>query len=49
MINVKNEIQYLIVSRLLGDMAQEGFLTADELTTAQRLVVEKYHPNAVWE
>lgn len=31
MIDVKNEIQYIIVSRLLSGMAQEGFLTADEL------------------
>jgi len=49
MIDVKNEIQYIIVSRLLFGMAQEGFLTADELTVAQRLVVERYHPAAVWE
>ena len=49
MINVKNEIQYLLVSKLLNDMAQAGFLTADELFIAQRLAVEKYHPSTVWE
>lgn len=49
MIDVKNEIQYIIVSRLLSGMAQEGFLTVDELTAAQRLAVERYHPAAVWE
>ncbi len=49
MINVKNEIQYIIVSRLLSSMAQEGFLTVDELTVAQRLAVERYRPAAVWE
>ena len=49
MINVKNEIQYLLVSKLLNDMAQEGFLTADELSIAQRLAVEKYRPSTVWE
>ena len=49
MINAKNEIQYLLVIKLLNDMAQEGFLTADELTIAQRLAVEKYHPSTVWE
>ena len=49
MINVKDEIQYLLVSRLLNDMAQMGFLTADELYIAQRLAVEKYHPSTVWE
>lgn len=49
MINVKNEIQYILVSRLLEDMAQAGFLTAEELATAQRLAVEKYCPSTVWE
>ena len=49
MINVKNEIQYLLVSRLLDDMARAGFLTADELSIAQRLAVEKYRPFTVWE
>ena len=49
MINAKNEIQYLLVIKLLNDMAQEGFLTADELTIAQRLAVEKYRPSTVWE
>lgn len=49
MINVKNEIQYLLVSKLLNDMAQAGFLTADELSIAQRLAVEKYRPSTVWE
>lgn len=49
MIDVRNEIQYIIVSRLLSGMAREGFLTADELATAQRLAVERYRPAAVWE
>lgn len=49
MIDVKNEIQYLIVTRLLSGMAREGFLTADELAAAQRLAVERYRPAAVWE
>lgn len=49
MIDVKNEIQYLIVCRLLSGMAREGFLSADELATAQRLAVERYRPAAVWE
>ena len=49
MINAKNEIQYLLVIKLLNDMAQKGFLTADELTIAQRLAVEKYCPSTVWE
>ena len=49
MINAKNEIQYLLVSRLLNDMAQAGFLTVDELSVAQRLAAEKYRPSTVWE
>ena len=49
MVDVKNEIQYIIVSRLLSGMAQQGFLTVDELASAQRLAVEKYRPSAVWE
>ncbi len=49
MIDVRNEIQYIIVARLLDGMAREGFLTADELASAQRLAVERYRPAAVWE
>ena len=49
MINTKNEIQYIIVSKLLDGMAQAGFLTADELSIAKQLAVEKYHPSTVWE
>lgn len=49
MINVKSEIQYMLVTRTLEDMAQAGFLTAEELTAAKRLAVEKYRPSAVWE
>ena len=49
MINVKNEIQYLLVIKLLDNMAQAGFLTADELSIAQRLAAEKYRPSTVWK
>lgn len=49
MINAKNEIQYILVSRLLDDMARAGFLTTDELSIAQQLAVEKYRPSTVWE
>lgn len=49
MINVKNEIQYILITRTLEDMAQAGFLTAGELAAAKRLAVEKYRPSAVWE
>ena len=36
MINVKNEIQYILVTRLLVDMTQAGFMTAEELKAAKR-------------
>ena len=49
MINVKNEIQYILVTRTLTDMAQAGFLTSDELGMAKRLAVQKYRPSTVWE
>ncbi len=49
MLNVKSEIQYILVTRTLEDMAQAGFLTAEELASAKRLAVEKYRPSAVWE
>ncbi len=49
MINVKSEIQYILVTRTLEDMAQAGFLTAEELRTAKRLAVERYRPSTVWE
>ncbi|MCM1150334.1 MAG: hypothetical protein NC319_09685 [Butyricicoccus sp.] len=49
MINVKNEIQFTIVTRTLEDMAGAGFLTADELTRAKRLATERYRPKNVWE
>ncbi len=49
MIDVKSEIQYILVTRTLEDMAQAGFLSAEELRTAHRLAVEKYRPSTVWE
>ena len=47
--NVKSEIQYILVTRTLEGMAQAGFLTAEELTIAKHLAMEKYRPSAVWE
>ncbi len=49
MINVKNEIQYILVTRTLTDMAQAGFLTTEELSVAKRLAIQKYRPSTVWE
>ena len=49
MINVKNEIQYILVTQVLEDMARAGFLTVEELAIAKRLAVKKYRPSTVWE
>ena len=49
MINAKDELQYILVTRLLEDMAQAGFLTSDELAVAKRLAAEKFRPSTVWE
>lgn len=49
MINVRNEIRYILVTRTLTGMAQAGFLTSEELGVAKRLAVRKYRPSTVWE
>ncbi len=49
MIDAKSEIQYILVTRLLTDMARAGFLTDEELAAAKHLAVEKYRPSTVWE
>ena len=49
MINVKNELQYLLVVQRLKDVAAAGFLSDEELAVTLRLAVEKYRPDAVWE
>jgi len=49
MIDVKNEMRYILVTRLLEKAAGAGLLSAEELWTAKRLAVQKYHPATVWE
>lgn len=49
MINAKNEIQYILVTQVLEDMALAGFLTDEELAVAKRLAEKKYRPSTVWE
>ncbi len=49
MIDVKNEIQYILVVRILEDMARDSLLTLEELTVAKQLAVAKYSPSTVWE
>ena len=40
--NVKNELQYLLVTDLLTRAAEAGFMTLDELAAAKSLAAEKY-------
>ena len=49
MINVKSEMRYILVTRLLEQAAEAGLLSAEELWTAKRLALERYHPATVWE
>ena len=49
MINAKHEIQYILVTQVLENMAKAGFLTGEELSIAKRLATKKYRPSAVWE
>ncbi len=49
MINVKNELQYLLVVELLEKAAAAGFMDDDELDYAKRLAARKYSPETVWE
>lgn len=44
-----NELRYLLVTRLLEEAAQAGFLTPEELSTAKLITAEKYLAVAVWE
>ncbi len=49
MINVKNELQYILVVELLEKAAAAGFMNDEELTFAKHLAVIKYSPETVWE
>ncbi len=49
MIDVKNEMQYILVTRLLESAAAAGLLLPEELQAAKRLAWEKYRPQTVWE
>ena len=49
MIDVKSEMRYILVSRLLEQAAEDGLLSAEELYAARHLALERYHPATVWE
>jgi hypothetical protein len=48
MIDTKNELRYILLTRLL-EKAAAGLLTLEELCAAKRLARDKYHPQTVWE
>jgi hypothetical protein len=47
--NTKNEMLYIMVTRLLEKAAAAGLLLPEELATAKRLALGKYRPQTVWE
>lgn len=48
MLNVKNELQYMLVVDLMERAVVAGFLTADELEAAKELAAEKYQVACDW-
>ncbi len=48
-INVKNELQYILVVELLEKAAAAGFMNDEELAFAKHLAAIKYSPKTVWE
>ncbi len=49
MIDVKNEMRYILVTHLLEQAAEAGLLSTEELWAAKRLALERYRPATVWE
>lgn len=49
MVDVKNEMRYILVTQLLEQAAAVGLLSAEELCTAKQLALERYRPATVWE
>ena len=49
MINVKNEMRYILISRLLEQATEVDLLSVEELRVAKRLALKRYHPMTVWE
>lgn len=49
MMDAKKELQYRLAVQMLGHLFQNDRLTAEELTYAKRLAMEKYQPQTVWE
>ena len=49
MIDTKNELRYILLTRLMEKAAAAGLLTLEELYAAKRLVWDRYRPQTVWE
>ena len=49
MIDTRNELHYILLTRLLEKAAAAGLLTLEKLYAAKRLVWDKYRPQTVWE
>ena len=49
MIDTRNELRYILLTRLMEKAAATGLLTLEELYAAKRLAWERYRPQTVWE
>ena len=49
MSEMKSEMMYILVTRLLEKAAAAGLMLPEELAAAKRLALEKYRPQTVWE
>lgn len=49
MIDVRDEMRYILAIRLLEQAAEAGLFTPEELRAARRLALQKYRPQTVWE
>jgi hypothetical protein len=47
--DVKKEMLYIMVTRLLEKAAADGLLLQEELAAAKQLAQAKYRPQTVWE
>lgn len=49
MMDAKKELQYRLAVQMLEHLFQNDQLTAEELTYAKQLAMERYQPQTVWE
>ena len=48
MMDAKKELQYRLAVQMLEHLFQNDRLTAEELTYAKQLAMERYQPQTVW-